>query len=278
MMTPLMAYYRPSTVTEAVTTFRQLRQDGHHPAYWSGGTEILTRRRLHEIYPGAVVDIKGIPEVGQHAVHGRDMIFGAGISLWEIARADYWPLLTATADRVADHTSRVQITLGGNIASHLPYREAVLPWMLVDATAWVGTIKGIQTRPFCNLFDGRLVLADDEFLVALQVSRDVASFPYTSRKMTRRDWVNYPLVSISATKDVHTIHAAFSGYALEPFRDDAIDRVLSEEDLPYAVRAERAVAAIPRKAISDIHGSAAYRKFVTQYTLASIIEVLEGGQ
>lgn len=277
MMTSSMHYYRPLSITEAVRVYRDLEKAGRNPQYLSGGTEILTRRRVHEIYPNAVVDLKGIPEVKHHGNVGDSLVFGAGLTLMEIVKAGHWGLLSATVDRVADHTSRGQITLGGNIASHLPYREAALPFMVVDSAIMdVATAKGVVSRPFATGFNGTLRLNPAEFIVALRVPREVADQPYASWKMTRMDWIDYPLVTIAGIRYREKITVAFSGYGTVPFRHDEIDAVLSRRQMDPIVRTQQAIRAIPTDPISDMHGSAAYRKFVTQYTLESLLRRLEG--
>ena len=65
---------------------------------------------------------------------GRQLRFGACLTLNEAAGAGAIPAAGGGVCGVADHTVRNSITLGGNIAGRLPYREAVLPFLLADAT------------------------------------------------------------------------------------------------------------------------------------------------
>lgn len=273
-----LTYYRPDTVDEAVDLYQQLLRTKRHPAFYGGGTEILTRTRVQDAHFDAVIDLKHIPEVRVHRAHQGALEFGAGLSLTELADRNLWPLLTATADRVADHTTRSQITLGGNLLSVLPYREAMLPWLLMDtAEARLAGPSGFRRLPFANLYDEEIKLKPGEFLVSVSISgREAQEKTFRSRKMTRLDWIDYPLVAIAMTKnDQGRIRAAFSGWSGFPFVSPSVNKILSDRRKTPTERAREAISQMPFTAISDMHGSSEYREFVAAYTLAEMLTELE---
>lgn len=57
-----LVYLRPSGAGQAVQLFEQTRADGLEPAYYAGGTEILSFIRRNKIHPHGLIDIKAIPE------------------------------------------------------------------------------------------------------------------------------------------------------------------------------------------------------------------------
>ncbi|HET7558336.1 MAG TPA: FAD binding domain-containing protein, partial [Limnochordia bacterium] len=104
-------YLRPKSVRAAVGAFQQLTAAGKRPIYYAGGTEIVTGARQNKVRMDAVIDLKGIPELVEHGRDGDRLRFGAATSLSAITEANAWPLLSDCLGRIADHTSRVQITL-----------------------------------------------------------------------------------------------------------------------------------------------------------------------
>lgn len=119
-------YYKPDTIEEAVKIFQDLDSQGKEPLYYSGGTEIITLGRLNQLFTKAVIDLKGIPECNGLEMKNNQLILGSALTLTKIVETNPFPLLTKSAGRIADHTTRGKITLGGNICGSFIYREAVL--------------------------------------------------------------------------------------------------------------------------------------------------------
>ncbi|MCY0897853.1 MAG: FAD binding domain-containing protein [Firmicutes bacterium] len=271
-------YYRPDQWADALDLYQQLTRAGRSPRYYLGGTEIITMARTDSQPVSDLIDLKGIPEIMAHGQDGDWLYWGAGLSLARVAELDAWPVLTATADRVADHTSREQITLGGNCLSIMPYKEALVPFMLPDRVMIeVATSQGLMTVPLHDRFDGSWHLAPGEFLLSLRVLKEEArSLVFRSYKMTRLDWVDYPLVTVVVVRDPDgQIRAGFSGWGPHPLVSSQVNALLSDRSATPAARAAAAIAAMPTPALDDLHASRAYRTFVTQHTLALIIRELE---
>ncbi len=266
-------YHRPETVRQAADVFRELSAAGKSPLYYGGGTEIVTSARLGQSEPGAVVDLKDIPELGVLEMDDGELTIGAARTLADLSEADPWPFLSAAAGRVADHTARCRITLGGNIAGQIQYREAALPLMLAHAHAVLAGPKGQREVPFQEIFDGTLQIGEDEFIAQLKVPRDELDLPFFSRKRTRLDWVDYPLVTVCAVRGEDGLQVAISGYCNAPFHSRALDRALAE-DGPAADRVRRALRHVPSPVVSDVHGSAGYRELVLTTTLVDMLQEL----
>ncbi|TVR65721.1 MAG: hypothetical protein EA427_17570 [Spirochaetaceae bacterium] len=191
-----MAFHRADTVAEAVGAWRAALKANGRPLYYSGGTEIITLTRENKLDPTDLVDIKAIPETRVLAVvrGGEDdetdragaapeqsppdqLQLGAALSLNTLVDVDPFPLLAHCAAGVADRTIRNSITLGGNICGMLPYREAVLPFLLLDGMVEIAggdtgdkgdkTDKDADMRrvPLRECFRKRLVLREGELVV-----------------------------------------------------------------------------------------------------------------
>lgn len=268
-------YYQPETLSEAADAFLTLRVEGKDPVYYGGGTELLTDARLQKIKTGAVIDLKAIPECQTLGRHQGALVFGAGRTLAQVADANLWELLTSAAERVADHTTRCKITLGGNIAGRIYYREAALPFLLVDGVeALVMGPSGPKNHPFDEIFrDGALSLNRGEFLVQLKVPEESARMPGMSQKKTRLDWIDYPLVTVAIAEAKDGVRAAFSGLIDRPFHSQALDHALNGSG-GLADRIENALCHIPGTVLDDVHGSPEYRRFIAKNTIEDILQAM----
>ena len=268
------SYWRPETAEEAVAVHQQLAADAQHPVYYAGGTEIVTRARLGQLTPGAVIDVKAISEARRLGRDGGRWHWGAALSLAELIHEGSWPLLARVAERVADHTTRAHITLGGNLAGAIPYREAALPFWLADAEVLTVGPNGRRTARFHDRFDGTLTLEPGELVLALSVPEGVRQRPSHAQKATRLDYVDYPLVTIAALRSADgRVHVALSGLKPEPFRSAALDAALAGSGSAVD-RAGRAARHLPATLVQDLHGTADYRRFVAQTVLADTLAAL----
>lgn len=270
-------YRRPESLKEAADLYARLKESGEEPLYLGGGTEILTRARLGELAPSTVIDVKAILELRELAVTDGRLVLGAGLTLKEVMERDPWPLLSLTLSRIADHTVRRHITLGGNLAGTIPYREAVLPFLLVDTTVHVVGERGDRWVPLGHVFqDGVLTLQPGDLLAALSVPEAATRVRGVAVKKTRLDWVDYPLMTIVARPErTRRIPAlAVSGLTSGPFRAARLEEALRDSE-PEELRLKEL---LPDPITEDLHGSAAYREFVLRETLRDILASLEGAR
>lgn len=269
-------YYRPSSIVEAVDTFRLLDTQGKEPLYFSGGTEIITMARRAHIFTNAVIDIKGIPECNTLNIQNEKLVIGATITLTQLKESNIFPLLGRAARKVADHTVRNKLTIGGNICGKIRFREAVLPFLLSDSTVVLAGQTGIRNVPINQVFNKTLNLEEGEFLVQLVTDIGYSQIPFMSIKKTKQEKSAYPLISIDSLKKDGQIRFAFSGVCPFPFRSSTIEHVLNDKTIPLELRINKALSMLPAPINNNIEASAEYREFVLKNTLSDIIKVLGG--
>lgn len=198
-------FIKPRTVSEALEAYAECRERDLAPEYFSGGTELVTMARDGKVGAKAFIDLKGI-EVTQVVERADGVLrMGSSATLNRLIDLADFPLFSACAEGVADHTVRNSITLGGNIAGKLPYREAMLPLLLLDAQAIVAGLQegGQATKepakmPLRRLFDKRLRIPEGAFLVAFEVSESAASGEFWYHRWVRSSRVDYPIVTLVA--------------------------------------------------------------------------------
>lgn len=269
-------YYRPDTVEEAINLFWGLADSGKNPIYYGGGAEIISLARVDQIEFKSVIDLKKIQECIALTTQENQIIIGAAVPLTQICESNIFPFLTEVARKTADHSSRNRITLGGNICSLLPYKEAVLPFLVCDARLMIAGNNGKTILPIGQIFDHGMNLQKGEFIVQIMIDTLYTGLPHKSLKKTRQGELEYPLVSVAAIKRDDRIRVSFSGICPFPFRSSQMEEDLNNSIGSADVRISQAVSHLPAPMINDIQGSAEYRQYVLNNTLKEVLTSFEG--
>jgi xanthine dehydrogenase molybdenum-binding subunit len=268
-------YYRPDTIKEALELYSSLDSRGLAPLYYGGGTEIISMSRLNTVRTGAVIDIKAIPECNILEIRDNQLITGAAITLTQVLESPLFPLLGKSGGRVADHTIRDKITIGGNLCGKIIYREAILPFLLADSEIVLVGPEGERKVKIQDVFQEIMRLKPGELLVQVITGIEYLSLPHNAIKTTRIDKIDYPLFSIAALKKDGQIRMAVSGLSAFPFRSALFEKELNNTQVNLNSRISNALGCIPAPVLSDIQASAEYRKFVFKNSLQKIIRELE---
>jgi xanthine dehydrogenase FAD-binding subunit len=242
-----------------VNAYVQCRDNGLNPMYYAGGTEIVTFCRAHKIQPGALIDIKHIPECLEMGERADELVFGSAFSLNAIIERNVFPLLSRIAEGIADHTVRNRLTLGGNLAGRLPYRETALACLLSDAIAQIAGPVGTREIAFSELCQTRLLLEDGEFLAHIRVSKALSRAPWFFRRKTASSRVDYPIVSAAFLQRDGNIRMAVGGAFFFPVRASQAEAVLNDTNISLAERPAKVLEAIAFHANDDFRASSEYR-------------------
>jgi len=268
-----IAYLRPDTAEEAVAAWARL--DGAR--YLAGATEIVTAaRRSASTDLRAVIDIKRIPEANVHEICGDCFRIGSALALSDVIAGDAFPLLNAVLRGIADHTIRNRLTLGGNLAGLLPYREAALPLLLADASVLTlapgrdGAPPVRAERRLRNVFDKRLILAPGELVLSFCVPLDAPEWPWSHHRKTRTSAVDYPLVTTAMVQDGAGLRFAVAGAHPFPVRSDAADAALSAQGADAIPEVLAALGPIR----ADSRASAEYRTALLELMIRTSLEDL----
>ncbi len=265
-------YCKAETIEEAVKAYAELKESKKAPLYYGGGTEIVTLCRKGQIYPGALIDIKSIPECRALGIEGKRAVFGSALVLSEIVDSKAFPLLARTCHGIADRTVRNRLTLGGNVCGRLPYKEAILPFLLCDGEALIAEEKSTRWVPLRAIFDKRLKLAPGEFLVQMAVPKEALEFPYSVVRKTKGGRIAYPIVSAAGVKVKGAIRIALSGAFGYPVLLDSTGGF--GEDISAAGPFAELIEPFARSFISDVWASSDYRRLLTELSVAQIFEEL----
>lgn len=269
-----LEYYRPETIKETVELYHSLNSRGLAPLYYGGGTEIISMARLNTVHTGAVIDIKAIPECNVFELKDNQLITGAAVTLTRVMESAFFPLLGKSGGRVADHTIRGKITIGGNLCGKIIYRESVLPFLLAESEVIIAGPGGDRRMKIQDVFQQTMQLNPGELVIQIITDTEYLSLPHDEVKKTRNDKIDYPIVSIAVLKKDGRIRVAVSGLCAFPFRSISIEDEINNHSLDLKVRVDNTIRHLPASILSDIHASAEYREFVFKNTLLKIIQEL----
>lgn len=267
------SYYKPDTLEEAFHCYQKLDSESKTVLYYSGGSEIISMARTESIKFHAVIDLKSIPECNALELCGQNLVIGSAQNLTSISESNYFPLMSKTVSRIADHTMQGKITIGGNLAGTIIYREASLPLLISNCQVIVMTRDGLQQIPLPQIFNGRLQLKKGEFLVQLLIDKCDLHLPYVHVKKTKMDKIDYPLMTMAGMKKNGCIQAAVSGLGETPVILP-VDK-LNDTSLTVEQRIAQIIAQLGNFIKNDISGSKEYREFVLTNIIVQMLANLE---
>ncbi|MCD4713584.1 MAG: FAD binding domain-containing protein [Clostridiales bacterium] len=208
-------YFKPETTQEAYECMKTLKEDKVNALYYSGGTEVITNLRKGAFKADAVIDLKGIGEMSEILVDDEYIVVGANVPLNVMIEHSELQSLKSILNKIADHTVRNALTIGGNICGKLPFREAVLPLLALNSLVkWVDE-NGINESLLRDVFDKRLKLPPNAFLYQIMIPRKVGG-KMMSKRMEAHTEVDYPVLHVVMSVSDTEVFVGLSGFASFP--------------------------------------------------------------
>ncbi|HHT20649.1 MAG TPA: hypothetical protein GXZ74_04345 [Tissierellia bacterium] len=196
--------YRPQTFEELTEL---LKDYPDKPLFYSGGTEIMADYRLRKIKQAAWIDIKQLPGM----IELSDDTIGACVPLNELISPR---MFYDVGQFVADRTVRNHLTIGGNVCGKLPFREAVLPLLAMEAEVTIFSEGEMIRQRLEDRFDKFLRLEPGELVYQFHLDR--SERPYRHNRYTTSSVVDYPLMTYLAVKADRGYFVGLSGYGSVP--------------------------------------------------------------
>lgn len=269
MITQHLEYLIPETIEEAFLAYHTNLSNNKNVFYYAGGSEIQTFSRKHKLKPDVLIDIKHLPELCKCSLENKVWTIGSCVNLNTLLKKVPHPCIQSSISGIADHTTRNHITLGGNLCGRLPYREAILPFLLDDhAKAIIYRNSNLEKTPLRTLFKNRLLLNPGDLLVGLELQETSSTLKWYGIRKTRAGKVDYPLVHVEAKlKNETSLSLATSGYFSFPtmhleleVKKDSIDVTIQEIEKQ-----------LQGKVKDDFMGSALYRQHIFEAIIREIL-------
>jgi carbon-monoxide dehydrogenase medium subunit len=277
----------PASLAEALALLA--RHDGECRLI-AGGTALVPLLRLGLARPDRLVSLHRIPGIAEIRSDGGGLLVGAMATHAQVRRAaavQGWPLLAEAAGRVASPTIRAAGTLGGNLC----YAEAasdVAPALLcLDAEVTVTGARGDRTVPVAGFFRGffEAALEPGEILTRVRIppappGARGAYVKFCSRSAEDRALVGVAALLVTAGdgRQCRDVRLALGGAAPTPLRARRAEDVLRGAALTDgAIRAAADAAAAEADPLSDLMGSADYRREMVRVWVRRVLTSLRDG-
>jgi carbon-monoxide dehydrogenase medium subunit len=172
MKASAFGYARATSVDDAL---QLLASHGQGAKVLAGGQSLMPAMNLRLISPDIVIDIGGLSELKETALHGHVLRIGALTRHADLLRsseiATHAPLLAEAVAHVAHPAIRNRGTVGGSLAHADPAAELPACVLALDAAIVARGTRGERRIAAGDFFTGifETALAADELLVAIEV-------------------------------------------------------------------------------------------------------------
>jgi aerobic carbon-monoxide dehydrogenase medium subunit len=277
----------PESLSEAVDAFGRLNGETRLVA---GGTALVAMIRLGLVKPDRLVSLHRVPALGRIGVEDGSLVLGAMATHADIERSraarDGWPLLADAVRRVATPAIRTSGTIGGNLAYAEAASDPAPALLCLDAEVRVTGRGGERSVPIGQFFRGfyEAALEPGEIVTAVRVPPPPAGARGGYVKYTSRSAEDKPLVGVAALVTLDAAgrcveaRIALGGAAPTPIRAAQAERALRGETLTdAAARAAAEAAAREADPLSDLMGSADYRREMIRVWVRRLLLALRDG-
>jgi len=280
---PAFDYVRANTPDEVIALLQ-----AHGPAarLLMGGTDLFPNMRDGRLRPQVVVDVKGLPGMGDIAFDPEiGLTVGAAVTMNELARHPevlaHYPLLAQAAGSVASYQVRNRATIGGNLCNASPCADTAPAILVLEADLILYGPAGERVVAAADFFrgPGQTALQPDELMMAIRFP----PLPSVARylKLGRCRSGDLALVGVAVlgyrdgTPSGCRFRIGLGSVAPTPIRATEAEEFLAAHppgEETFAQAAELAMAA--SRPITDVRATADYqRAMVRTLTLRGLRDV-----
>ncbi|MBM3934808.1 MAG: xanthine dehydrogenase family protein subunit M [SAR202 cluster bacterium] len=284
-------YASPHTVKEAVTL---LAEKGDAARAMAGGTDLIVEMRVGRRTPALVVDIKGIPELNEITYTTEDgLTLGAAVPCYKIynnkAVIKNYPGLVDAASIIGGTQIQGRASIGGNLCNAAPSGDAIPALIALGAKAKIAGVNGtriVNVEDFC-LAPRQTVVKPGELLVSLSIPAPKANTGARYIRFIPRNEMDIAVVGVGVSVELNgstfkSARVSLASVAPKPlFVKEAGDALAGKPISEASIEKAAELAAAAAKPISDMRGTAEYRKHLcavlTRRALNAAIERTRGG-
>jgi aerobic carbon-monoxide dehydrogenase medium subunit len=271
---PAFELHRPGSVAEASELLERL---GDEAVLYCGGTELLLVAKLGFTEFTALVDVKGIPELGGLSANGELRIGGA-VTHREVERSQVvlrdWPALAQMERHVGNLRVRNTGTIGGNLCFADPHSDPATFLLAVGGEVTLQRGAGPERRLGIDEFvrgPYLTALGPGELLVAVHVPRVGDATRVVHRKISFRE---RPAITVAVRLDVRDggvsdARVAVGSVGARPMRPAQAEQLLEGAEagsLDLAAIGDAAAEAVDP--VADLNGTPDYKRQLVRVLVA----------
>jgi xanthine dehydrogenase small subunit len=252
----------------------------------AGGTDVMVGVTQKGDRPAVLASLAAVSELRAFAVEADAIVLGAALTLTEIeerlatTRDAAIPMLAQLLPLFSSRLIRNRATLGGNLMTASPIGDAPPALLALDATVTLAGAHGTRDVPLREFFLGyrKTAAGPGEILTAVRVPRPL---PAIQRfyKVSKRVLDDISTVAAAFSIDVDAdgrvarARIAYGGIAATPIRASALeDALIGQPWTPETAAALRPIAETVSTPMSDLRGSAAYRRAMVGRLLEKCVD------
>ncbi len=277
-------YATPESVADAVV---MLSDHGNNACVLAGGTDLIVQLRENRRRTDLVVDVKKIAELNALSYDAATgLTIGAAVPCYriygdgEIAAA--YPGLMDAARLVGGTGIQGRASLGGNLCNASPAGDTIPPMIVLGGEAEIAGPNGtrkVAVEDFCTA-PGRTVLADGEFLVSLHFPAPAPNSGAFYRRFIPRNEMDIAVVGVGASVVLsgdgsNFVSARIAVGAVAPtplFVREAGEALAGQPVSDETIQRAAGIARDAARPISDMRGTAEYRKHLTSVLTRRVVE------
>ncbi len=283
-MTPF-DYAAPPTLAEALSLMAANR-DARPLA---GGTDLIVQLRAGRRLTDLVIDVKKIAELNELSLNpASGLTLGAAVPCYRIyhdaAVLKTYPSLAELAGIIGGTQIQGRASIGGNVCNASPSADSIPLLIALNATCRIASAQGERALPieeFC-LAPGRNALNPGELLVSINIPIPTERSGARYLRFIPRNEMDIAVAGAGVAVTLENGHIksariALSAVAPTPlFIPQAGDSLIGKEPTRQNLEAAAAIAKAAAKPITDMRGTAEYRKHIsavlTRRALESALE------
>ncbi len=284
MLLPRFEYRRATSLLQAVT----LLAENPEARALAGGTDLLVDIRERRRTPPVLVDVSELGDLRGVAALDGGLRIGGGVTVGELLAsplvAERAPALRQAARAFADFLTRNKATIGGNLANASPGADLVVPLLALDARVVLAGPSGERSLALDAFLLGprQTAIMPGELVRAVEVPRSGGRQVFYKLGLKRGGAI--AVVSVATRLELdgaarcRVAAVALGAVAPRPFRAAEAEAALHGEALTAerVARAAEAAAAAARP-ITDVRGSAEYRRAMVRALVARALTPLPSG-
>ena len=185
------------------------------------------------------------------------------------------PHIQTYIQRIASHTIRQRATVGGNIVTASPIGDISVILLALNANLVLQSGNNVRNVPLRDFFQGykKTAKKPDEILTEIIISIPTSATKFNSEKVSKRQYldcaaVNSAIALRCAENSIHEISISMGGVAPIPlFLKQTSNYLIGKYITPETLTGAFLILQGEISPITDIHGSAIYKRLLAQQIL-----------
>ncbi len=284
-MLPEFDLAMPATLDEALM---ELANTSYASVPIAGGTNLNVDMRSRRHTPEKLVNIENLPELSGIQQENGCILIGGGVHIGELLKstliAASAPALVEAARVFANPLIRNRATVGGNLADGSPAADTAPSLLVHESQVELWSTQGKRSMPLHEFFISvrKTALQPGEIIksVRFHVSNNPHSSAFYKLGLRKADAISIASVAVYLEKEkglVSNARIAMGSVAPKPIRAFEAEKILLGKKLTITDIAKAAeVAASESNPISDIRGSAEYRRRMVSVLTRRLLTDLAG--